>query len=108
MKKIGDYYNLYLNTDVLLLADIFEKFIDMCLEYYGFDSCDFFSRPRLSWDAILKMTGIEWEFVRNWHVFTCWKGIRGGVYYITKRHSKANNKYMEFYDDTKQVNISCI
>ena len=59
MKKIGDYYNLYLNTDVLLLADIFEKFIDMCLEYYGFDSCDFFSRPRLSLDAILKMTGIE-------------------------------------------------
>ena len=63
MKKIGDYYNLYLNTDVLLLADIFEKFIDMCLEYYGFDSCHFFSRPRLSWDAILKMTGIEWEFM---------------------------------------------
>ena len=47
-------------------------------------------------------------YVRNWHAFICWKGIRGGVYYITKRHSKANNKYMEFYDDTKQVNISCI
>ena len=63
MNTIGDYYNLYLNADVLLLADVFEKFIDMCLEYYGFDSCDFFSRPGLSWDEILKMTGVEWEFM---------------------------------------------
>ena len=45
--------------EVLLLVDVFEKFIDMCLEYYGLDPCLYFSCPGLSWDAILKMTEIE-------------------------------------------------
>ena len=56
---MGDYHDLYLKTDVLLLVDVLEKFIYMCLEYYGLDPCHYFSIPGLSWGAILKMTGIE-------------------------------------------------
>ena len=65
MKTMGDYHDLYLKTDVLLLADIFEKFIKTCLNYYGLDSCQYYSSPGLSWDAMLKMTGIELELINN-------------------------------------------
>ena len=61
MNSMCDYHNLYLKTDVLLLADVFKKFIKMCLDYYGLDPCHYFSSPGLSWDAMLKMTGIELE-----------------------------------------------
>ena len=53
---------LYLKTDVSLLADVFEKFIDMCLEYYGLDPSRYFSSPGLSWDAMLKMNEIRTYF----------------------------------------------
>ena len=59
MQNAGDYHNYYLQKDVLLLADVFEKFIDTCLKYYGLDPCHYFSFPGLSWDAILKMTGVK-------------------------------------------------
>ena len=56
---MGDYHAHYLKIYVLLSADVYEKFIDTCLKYYGLDPCHYFSSPRLSWDAMLKMTGIE-------------------------------------------------
>ena len=56
MNEMGDYHGLYLKTDVLLLADVFEKFIGTYLDYYGFDPCHYFSSPGLSWDAMLKIT----------------------------------------------------
>ena len=106
MNTMGDYHDLYLKTDVLLLADVFETFIDMCLEYYGLDSCHYFSCPGLSWDAMLKMTGIELELISDtdMHLFIE-KGIRGGISYIAKRHSKANNKCMKCYDEYKESKI---
>ena len=58
MHLIGDNHDRCLKADVLLLADVFE-FIDTCLEYYRYDPCNYFSSPRLSWDAMLKMTGIK-------------------------------------------------
>ena len=58
---MGDYHDHYLKKDVLLLADVFEKFIDKCLKFYGFDPCHYFSSPGLSQDAILKMTGVKVE-----------------------------------------------
>ena len=63
MNILGDYHDLYLKKDVLLLADVFEKLIDTCLEYYGLDPCHYFSSPGLSWDAVRKMTGIEIELI---------------------------------------------
>ena len=51
MNTKGDYYDLYLKTDILLSADVFEKFVNTCLEYYGLNPCHYFSSPGLSWDC---------------------------------------------------------
>ena len=58
---MGDYQDHYLKKVVLLLADVFEKFIDTFLKFYGLDPCHYFSSPGLSWDAMLKMTGVKLE-----------------------------------------------
>ena len=54
IKTLGEYHDLFLKSDVLLLADVFQKFVKTCLNYYGLDPCHYFSAPRLSWDAMLK------------------------------------------------------
>ena len=59
MNAMGDYHDLYLKTDVLLLADDFEKFISTCLDYYGLDTCHYFGSPGLSWNSMLKMARIR-------------------------------------------------
>ena len=75
---------MYLKTDVLLLYDVFEKFINVCLKDYGLDPSYYFSSPGLSWDAILKYTGGKLEKINSIdvHLFLE-KGIRGGVSYIS-------------------------
>ena len=65
MKNMGDYHDHYLIKDVLLLTDVFEKFIDTCLKYYGLDPCHYFSSPGLSWDAMLKMTDVKLEKISD-------------------------------------------
>ena len=100
---MSDYHDLYLTTDVLLLADVFEKFINTCLGYYGLDPCHYFSSPDLSWDAILKMTEIELELISDIDMnLFIEKRMRDGISYIAKRHSNANNKYMKCYDSNKE------
>ena len=102
MKNMGDYHDHYLKKDVLLLADLFEKFIDTCLQLYGLDPCHYFSSPGLSWDAMLKMTGVKLEKISDIDKYLfIEKGLRGGISYIAKRYSEANNKYMKNYDPTK-------
>ena len=104
VNSMGYYHDLYLKTDVLLLADVFEKFIKACLDYYGLHPCNYFSSPGLTWDAMLKMTGIELELISDigMHLFIE-KGIRSGTSHIAKRPSKANNKYMKCYDSSKLI-----
>ena len=65
IKTLGVYHDLYLKTDALLLADVFEKFVKTCLEYYQLDPCHYFSSPGLSWNAMLKMTGVELELISD-------------------------------------------
>ena len=103
MNTMANYHDLYLKTDVLLLADVFEEFINTCLDYYGLDPCHYFSSPGISWNAMLKMTGMELELISNtdMHLFIE-KGMRRGISYIAKRYSKANNKYMECYERSKE------
>ena len=102
MKNMGDYHDHYLKKDVLLLADVFEKFIDTCLKFYGLDPCHYFSSPGLSWDAMLKMTGVKLEKISDIDKYLfIEKGLRGWISYIAKRYAKANNKYMKDYDPTK-------
>ena len=103
MKNVSDYRDHYSQKDVLLLANVFEKFIDMCLKYYRLDPCHYFSSPGLSWDAMLKMTGIELEKISDIDKYLfIEKGLRGGISYIAKRYAKANNKYMNDYDPKKE------
>ena len=99
MKNMGYYHDHYLKKDVLLLTDVFEKFIDTYLKFYGLDPCHYFSSPGLSWDAMLKMVGIELEKISDIDKYLfIEKAFRGGTSYMTKRHSKANNKYLSDYD----------
>ena len=99
MNTMGDYHHLYLNTDDLLLADDFEKFIVTCLEYYGLDPGHYFSSPGLCCDAMFKMNKIQLEFISSIDAYLfVEKEMRGGISYIAKRYSRANNKSMKSYD----------
>ena len=100
LKNMGEYHDLYLQSDILLLADVFENFRKTCLQYYKLDPCHYFTSPGLSWDAMLKMTDIKLELMTDIDMFQfIEKGLRGGISYIANRYGKANNKYMKEYDE---------
>lgn len=92
LKNMGEYHDLYLKSDILLLADIFENFRKTCLQYYKVDPAHYFTSPGLSWDAMLKMTGIKLELMTDVDMFQfIKKGTRGGISHISHRYGKANN-----------------
>ena len=95
METMKDYHKLYNETDVLLLADVFENFRDLCLKIYGLDPVYYFTAPGLAWDACLKMTNINLELLSDLDMLLMFeKGIRGGISMISNRYGEANNKYM--------------
>jgi hypothetical protein len=103
MKTMKEYHDLYLETDVLLLADVFENFRKTCLKNYGLDPAHYVSAPGLSWDAFLKRSGAKLELISDMDMFQFFeKGMRGGTSYIAHRYAKANNKYMNTYDKNKE------
>ena len=103
IKSMRGYHDLYLESDVLLLADVFENFRNVCLTNYKLDPAWYFTSPGIAWDAALKMTGVELELLTDPDMLLMIeKGVRGGVSMISKRHGKANNKYMgEEYDPSQ-------
>ena len=99
LTSMGEYHDLYLKSDILLLTDVFENFRKTCQQYYELDPAHYFTSPGLSWDAMLKMTNIELELISDVDMFQfIEKGMRGGISYIANRYGKANNKYMKNYN----------
>ena len=101
-KTIRDYHDLYLKSDVLLLADVFENFRKTCLKHYKLDPAHYYTSPGLAWDACLKETGQELELLHDYDMLMMFeKGIRGGMTHISKRYAEANNKYMKDFNPDK-------
>ena len=99
IRHLGEYHDLYVQTDTSLLADVFEKFRHMCIEMYGLDPSHFLSAPGLAWQACLKKTNVNLELLTDVDMLLMIEaGIRGGMCQSTHRYAKANNKYMKNYD----------
>ena len=101
-QTLQDYHDLYLTTDVLLLADVFENFRKTCLKHYKLDPCHYSTAPGLAWDACLKETKQELELLKDYDMLMMFEqGIRSGISHISKRYAEANNKYMKDFDESK-------
>ena len=103
IKNMGEYHDLYLKTDVIWLANIFENFRDVCLKHYKLDPAWYYTSPGLSWDALQKKTEIMLDLLSDINMILFVEGgIRGGVSMISNRYGKANNKYMENYNPDEE------
>ena len=102
-KTLGDYHDLYVKTDVTLLADVFENFRNLCMEQYGLDPAHYYTSPGLSWDALLKKTGVKLELLTDLEMHLCIeRGMRGGISKASKRYAKANNPLIDGYHPSKE------
>ena len=103
IKNLGEYHDLYVQSDTALLADVFESFRDKCLEIYELDPAHFLSAPGLAWQACLKKTQVELELLTDNDMLLMFEeGIRGGMCQATHRYAKANNKYMNNHDKNNE------
>ena len=101
---MGEYHDLYLKTDILLLHDVSEKFSNVCLSDYGLDTSHYFSSPGLAWDSMLEITGVKLEKSNNIdaHLFLE-KGMRGGITNISKRYAKSDENTKIMYWDMNNL-----
>ena len=103
LNNLGDYHDLHVQSDTLLLADVFENFRDMCLKEYELDPAHFLSLPGFAWQACLKKTNIELELLTDYDMLLMVEeGIRGGICHSIQRYAKANNKYMKSYNNNEE------
>ena len=97
LNNLGDYHDLYVQSDTLLLADVFENLRDMCLKEYELDPAHFLSLPRL------EKTNVELELLTDSDMLLMVEeGIRGGICHSIHRYAKANNKYMKNYNNNEE------
>ena len=98
-ESLGDYHDVYLLLDVLLLADFFEKFRRTCLDFHKLDPLHYFTTPDLACDAALRMSRVDLELITNENIYNMIENsIRGGISMISTRHAKANNPCLPSYD----------
>ena len=110
INNLGEYHDLYLISDTLLLADIFENFRQSCLKNYELDPAHIVSLPGLAWQACLKKTNVELELLTYYDMLLMVEeGIRGGICHAVQCYAHANNKYMNDYDKKKKSSyIQCL
>ena len=105
-RNIGDYHDLYLKTDVLLLADVFENFRQTAMATYGLDPAHYYTLPGYSWDCLLKCTNVSLELLTEPDMYLfVEKGLRGGISMVSHRHATANNQYMENYNNEEPTSF---
>ena len=103
LENLGNYHDLYVQSDTLLLADVFNNFRNMFLKEYELDPAHFLSLPGLAWQACLKKTNIELELLTDYDMLLMVaEGIKGGICHSIHRYAKANNKYMKNYDKNEE------
>ena len=100
--NLGDYHDLYLALDTILLGCVFENFRNLTLQHFSLDPCYYFSLAGLTWDCSLKTTGVELEQLMDMEVYNALEtSLRGGVSMITKRKHTARNRYLKNFDPKK-------
>ena len=103
LENLANYRDLYLQSNTLLSADVFNNFRDMCIKEYKLDPAHFSSLPGLAWQACLKKTNIELELLTDYNILLMVEeGIRGGICHSIHRYAKANNKYMKNYNNNEE------
>ena len=101
LKNLAQRPDLYVQSDTIQLA---ENFRNICIEVYELDPAHFLSSPRLAWQACLKKTRVKLELLTDVDMLLMVeKGIRGGICHAIHRYAKANNKYMIYYDENKEI-----
>ena len=101
--NLGKYHDLYVKSDVVLLADVFENFRDKCLDINELDPAYYLSAPGLSCHSCLKKAGLKLELLTDANMLMLFEqGIRGGICTAIHYYAEADNKYMKNYDSTKK------
>ncbi|XP_046806306.1 uncharacterized protein LOC124419769 [Lucilia cuprina] len=99
-KILQDYLIMHLKTNVMLQTDVFEYFRRICKCSYSLDPCHYYTAEELSWDAMLKITKFRFASLTDKTMISfLQKGLRGDVAVCSQRYAKANNKYLEDYND---------
>ena len=103
LKNLEEYHDLYVQSDTLLLAHVFENFRNMCIKVYDLDPAHFLSLPELAWQVYLKKANVKLELLTDYDMLLIVEeGVRGGICHAIHRHAKANNKYMKNYNKNKE------
>ena len=104
IKRLGKDHDLYVQSNTLMLADVFENFRNVCLTIYELDPAKFISVLGLAWQAVLKKTLVELDLLTDIDMLLMVKkGIRGGICHSIYQYAKANNKCMKDYDKNKEL-----
>ena len=105
-KNLKDYHDVYLGSDVLLLADVFENFRRTALSTYKLDPAHYLTLPGYSWDALLKSTNVSLELITDPDMYLfIEKGLRGGISMVSHRYAQANNPQMEDFNPSQPTSF---